>query len=96
MRSRLNIYIRVMHRYWTSIVDRSKIRFSEETVCLLFRCLILLVTLYVVMNVTLKKIKTGHVKRGTSAVECQTRNRESQGSKPLYYRFEVCAFLFCP
>ena len=29
---------------------------------------------------------------GSSAVECRTRNRESLGSNPLCYRFEVCEF----
>ena len=34
------------------------------------------------------------VERGSSVVECQTRNRESPGLNPLCYRFEVWAFSF--
>ena len=34
------------------------------------------------------------VERGSSVVECRTRNRESPGSNPLCYRFEVWAFSF--
>ena len=34
------------------------------------------------------------VERSSSVVECRTRNRESPGSNPLYYRFEVWAFSF--
>ena len=34
------------------------------------------------------------VERGGSAVECRTRNRKSQGSNPLCYRFEVWACSF--
>ena len=34
------------------------------------------------------------LERGSSVVECQTRNRESQGSNPLCYRFEVWIFSF--
>ena len=33
---------------------------------------------------------------GGSAVECRTRNRESPGSNPLYYRFEAWASLLSP
>ena len=33
---------------------------------------------------------------GSSAVECRTRTRESPGSNPLCYRFEVWAFSFSP
>ena len=35
-----------------------------------------------------------HVERGSSVVECRTRNRESPGSNPLWYRLEVWAFSF--
>ena len=35
-----------------------------------------------------------HGERCSSVVECRTRNRESPGSKPLCYHFEVWAFLF--
>ena len=35
------------------------------------------------------------LQRGSSVVECPTRNRESPGSNPLCYRFEVWAFSFC-
>ena len=34
------------------------------------------------------------MERGSSAVECRTRNRESPGSNPLWYRLEVWAFAF--
>ena len=34
------------------------------------------------------------VERGSSVLECRTRNRESPGSNPLCYRFEVWAFSF--
>ena len=34
------------------------------------------------------------MERGSSVVECRTRNRESPGSNPLCYRFEVWAFSF--
>ena len=34
------------------------------------------------------------VERDSSVVECRTRNRESPGSNPLCYRYEVCAFSF--
>ena len=34
------------------------------------------------------------VERGSSVVECRTRNRESPGSNPLCFRFEVWAFSF--
>ena len=34
------------------------------------------------------------VERSSSVVECRTRNRESPGSNPLCYRFEVWAFSF--
>ena len=34
------------------------------------------------------------MERGSSVVECRTRNRESPGSNPLCYGFEVWAFLF--
>ena len=37
---------------------------------------------------------TSSVERGSSVVECRTRNRESPGSNPLCYCFEVWAFLF--
>ena len=36
------------------------------------------------------------VKRSRSAVECRTRNQESPGSNPLWYRFEVWSFSFSP
>ena len=35
-----------------------------------------------------------YVERSSSVVECRTRNRESPGSNPLCYRFEVWAFSF--
>ena len=35
-----------------------------------------------------------HVERRSSVVECRTRNRESPGSNPLCYRFEVWACSF--
>ena len=35
---------------------------------------------------------THFVEHGSSVVECRTRNRESPGSNPLCYRFEVWAF----
>ena len=35
-----------------------------------------------------------YVERGSSVVECRTRNRERPGSNPLGYRFEVWAFSF--
>ena len=34
------------------------------------------------------------MERGSSAVECRTRNREGPGSNPLCYRFEDWAFSF--
>ena len=34
------------------------------------------------------------VERGSSVVECRTRNRESPGSNPRCYRLEVWAFSF--
>ena len=34
--------------------------------------------------------------RGSSAVECRTRNQGSPGSNPLCYRFEDWVFLFSP
>ena len=34
------------------------------------------------------------MERSSSVVECRTRNRESSGSNPLCYRFEVWAFSF--
>ena len=34
------------------------------------------------------------VERGSSVVECRTRNRESPGLNPLCYRFEDWAFSF--
>ena len=34
------------------------------------------------------------VERSSSVVECRSRNRESPGSNPLCYRFEVWAFSF--
>ena len=34
------------------------------------------------------------LERGSSVVERRTRNRESPGSNPLCYRFEVWAFSF--
>ena len=36
------------------------------------------------------------VERDGSEVECRTRNRESPGSNPLCYRFEVRVFSFSP
>ena len=36
------------------------------------------------------------VERGSSAVECRTGNRESPGSNPLCYSFEIFAFSFSP
>ena len=41
-----------------------------------------------------KTIPFFHVERSSSVVECRTRNRESPGSNPLCYRFEVWAFSF--
>ena len=35
-----------------------------------------------------------YLERGSSVLECRTRNRESPGSNPLVYRFEVWAFSF--
>ena len=32
------------------------------------------------------------LERGSTVVECRTRNRESQGSNPLCYQFEVSKF----
>ena len=37
-----------------------------------------------------------HLERGSSAVECRTRNQVSPGSNPLCYRFEDWAFSFSP
>ena len=34
--------------------------------------------------------------RGSSALECQTRNRKSPGSNPLCYHFQDWAFSFSP
>ena len=39
-------------------------------------------------------VLTVSVERGSSVVECRTRNRESPGSNPRCYRFEVWAFSF--
>ena len=39
-------------------------------------------------------IESAHLVLGSSVVECRTRNRESPGSNPLCYRFEVWAFSF--
>ena len=39
-------------------------------------------------------IQSISVERGSSVVECWTRNRESLGSNHLCYRFEVWAFSF--
>ena len=49
-------------------------------------------------NLLRHKVIPGHVmKRGSSAVECRTRNQGSPGSNPPPgYRFEVWAFSFCP
>ena len=38
--------------------------------------------------------RMANLERGSSAVECRTRNRESPGSNPRCYRFEVWAFSF--
>ena len=37
-----------------------------------------------------------YVERGSSAVECRTRNQVSPGSNPLCYRFDDWAFSFSP
>ena len=39
-------------------------------------------------------LKLTLLERSSSVVECRTRNRESPGSNPLCYRFEVWAFSF--
>ena len=40
------------------------------------------------------ELRLPNVERGSSVVECRTRNRESPGSNPICYRFEVWAFSF--
>ena len=41
-----------------------------------------------------RRASGSHRERSSSVVECRTRNRESPGSNPLCYRFEVWAFSF--
>ena len=45
---------------------------------------------------TLFSLMMYFVERGSSAVECRTRNKESPGLNPLCYRFKVWAFSFSP
>ena len=46
------------------------------------------------LGIMLCELETRHVDRGSSVVECWTRNRGSLGSNPLCYHFEVLAFFF--
>ena len=47
-------------------------------------------------KITLRNTGSRVVERGSSAVECRTRNQGSPGSNSLCYRFEDWAFSFSP
>ena len=44
----------------------------------------------------LLRVYVSVMERGSSVVECRTRNQVSPGSNPLCYRFEDWAFSFSP
>ena len=53
------------------------------------------------VHICVRVFKRAHLcnvqlERGSSAVECRTRNRASPGSNPLCYFFDVWAFSFSP